>query len=175
MASPDLTGQAPADHAQVPTDTPPHAAPTHLVLSATALGVLARDVAARLPLNAPGQALAAALDDAAELADAWVEAQLDALAQPHVAPRVAPLAPQPATPTATPATTPQQSTATAAVLAATSQLGDGATARNISEHLAAQHQLDVSPGSVRAILSRARREQQEQIVAPPQHGTGMYL
>lgn len=166
------------------TDNPP--APESLVLSAHTLGVLARHVANRLRDDPSAQAFTTALDDVATLAEAWVTAQIDAhgtspqsLAQPAytppVAPTVAPVAPLPVQP----ATDPQPLTATAAVLAATTQLSDGATARDISQHLAAQHQLDVTPGSVRAILSRERAKAQAQQPEPqaqhPQHGTGMYL
>lgn len=180
MASPDLTGQVPADHAQVPSNTPPTPAPESLVLSAHTLGILARHVADRLGNDPAAQAFATALGDVAGQAAAWVRAQLDALDTTPPAPAQAfagPLVAPPVAPTpAAPATSPQPVTATAAVLAATTVLSEGATARDISQHLAAQHQLDISPGSVRAILSRARREQQAQHpAADPQHGTGMYL
>lgn len=170
------------------TDSPPAA--ESLVLSAHTLGILARHIADHLGDDPTGQAFAAALDDVALLADSWVMAQLDArdtapqpVYRPPVAPDVAPLA-APATPVpATPATQAQPPTATAAVLAATTQLNPGATARDISQHLATQHQLDVTPGSVRAILSRHRREQGATLPQPQaqqpepqaQHGTGMYL
>jgi hypothetical protein len=141
------------------TDSPPTRAPESDVLSAHTLGILARHVADRLGLDPAAQAFATALDDVAVLADAWVQAQLDALAsasQPAagslVAPTVAPAAPAPVRP----ATDPQPLTATAAVLAATTVLSDSATARDIAQHIAAQHQLDLTPGSVRAILSRER-------------------
>ncbi|MFC1434283.1 hypothetical protein ACEZDB_26950 [Streptacidiphilus sp. N1-3] len=150
----------------------PQAAPEQLVLSAHTLSVLARDVAGRLPLNPAGQALAAALEDTAELVDTWVLAQLDALAGQLVAPQVAPVA----APTVAPATAAQPLTATAAVLAATSQLGDGATARNIAEHVATVHALEVSPETVRAIRSKHRRGQAQPEAQPaPQPRTGMYL
>lgn len=136
--------------------TDPHES---LVLSAHTVSVLARHVAGRLDTDPTAQAFVIALVDAAALAEAWVAAQIDALdttprpaAAPQVAPPVAP------TPT-TPATNPQPLTATAAVLAATTQLTEGATARDIAQHIAAHHQLDVTPGSVRAILSKHRREQ----------------
>jgi hypothetical protein len=151
------------------TDTPPAPAPESDVLSAHTLGILARHVADRLSLDPAAQAFAVALDDVAVLADAWVQAQLNALAslpqstaqaaaRPLVAPTVAPAAPTPARP----ATDPQPLTATAAVLAATSVLSDSATARDIAQHIAAQHQLDLTPGSVRAILSRERAKAQAQ-------------
>lgn len=161
-------------------DSPPTRAPESDVLSAHTLGILARHVADRLSLDPAAQAFATALDDVAAMADAWVQAQLDALANaqqtpaqaapgPLVAPTVAPAAPTPAHP----ATDPQPLTATAAVLAATTVLSDTATARDIAEHIAAHHQLDLTPGSVRAILSRERtKTQAQQAQQPPQQPFG---
>ncbi|TDT95318.1 hypothetical protein EDD99_7143 [Streptomyces sp. 846.5] len=164
--------QNPIDPAQADGITA--VAPESLVLSAHTVSILARHVAGRLGNDQAARAFRATLEDAAALAEAWVSAQLDALATPPHAsarattpPLVAASAQPGATPAVPPATGAQLLTATAAVLAATTQLSEGATARDISQHVAAQHQLDVSPGTVRAILSRHNREQAQQAAQQP--------
>lgn len=173
------TGERYPDGAQAlacPAHGTPQAAPESLVLSAHTLGILARHVSGRLGDDQAARAFVTALEDAAALAEAWVSAQLDTLAtpsqtaaQPAAAPLVAPVvAPAPAQP----ATSPQPLTATAAVLAATFQVPQGATAREIAAHVAAVHALEVTPETVRAIRSKHRRGQAQPVA---QHGTGMYL
>ena len=154
-----------------------------LVLSAHTVSVLARHVADRLRNGPAAQAFTTALDDVAALAEAWVTVQIDALGtapQPTVVapvvPQVAPLAQPAASPAPQPATSPQPLTATAAVLAATTQLPQGATARAVAAHVAAMHAMEVTPETVRAIRSKHRRGQAQPGAQPePQQGTGMYL
>lgn len=68
-----------------------------------------------------------------------------------------------------------ESSLTDAVVTAARVLGDGATSRQIAAALNAAHWPNATDSSVRAVLSRWRRDQAQQEAQQPQHGTGMYL
>ena len=62
-----------------------------------------------------------------------------------------------------------------AVLTTAQTLGQGATSRQIAAVLTAAHWPNATDGSVRAVLSRHRRDQDAAAAQQAQHGTGMYL
>lgn len=107
------------------------------ILTVRALAALARQAAEELAVDQPFFAID--LRRFAAKSERWVAA---------VEGRIKPAAPEVAL------------SATEAVLGATSQLAAGATSRNIADHINAKHGLRISPGTVRAIRSRAQREQQ---------------